>query len=128
MSNLEKNKKISATLAKTRAKRAQQECKVFDLKIIMNKLNLVQKEALDRVFLEAKWYKNSIIACGNINGYDTKTKNAKVKMPDNTFETRELKYLGSQIKQSILTQVKNNIKTLATQKQNGRKVGRLNFV
>ena len=128
MSNLEKNKKISATLAKTRAKRAQQECKVFDLKIVMNKLNLVQKEALDRLFLEAKWYKNTIIACGNISGYDTKTKNAKVKMPDGNFETRELKYLGSQIKQSILTQVKSNIKTLATQKQNGRKVGRLNFV
>ena len=128
MSNLEKNKKISATLAKTRAKRAQQECKVFDLKIVMNKLKPSQKEAIDRLFLEAKWYKNTIIACGNINGYDTKTKNAKVKMPDGNFETRELKYLGSQIKQSILTQVKSNIKTLATQKQNGRKVGRLNFV
>lgn len=128
MNNLEKNKKISATLAKTRAKRLTQECKVFDLKIIDNKLNLVQKEALDRLFLEAKWYKNSIIACGNINGYDTKTKNVQVKMPDGSFETRELKHLGSQIKQSILTQVKSNIKTLATQKQNGRKVGRLNFV
>lgn len=128
MSNLEKNKKISATLAKTRAKRAQQECKVFDLKIIKNKLILVQKEALERVFLEAKWYKNSIIACENIDVFDTKAKNVQVKMPDGSFETRELKHLGSQIKQSILTQVKSNIKTLATQKQNGRKVGKLNFV
>lgn len=75
----EKNKKISEALAKTREKRLNQECKVFDLKIINNKLNLNQKEALKRVFLEAKWLKNDIIASPNINKYDTKTKSVLVK-------------------------------------------------
>lgn len=127
MNQSEKNKKISETLARTRAKREQQACKTFDLKITMNKLNLVQKEALSRTFLEAKWLKNSIIASTNINDYDTKVKTVQVKMPDGEFETRELKTIGSQVKQTVLTQVKSNLKTLSTQKNNGRKVGRLNF-
>ena len=48
---LERNKLIAENGKLTRAKRAQQECKVFDLKIIDNKLKLSQKEALERVFL-----------------------------------------------------------------------------
>lgn len=126
--NTEKNKRISESLARTRAKREQQSCKTFDLKITHNKLNLVQKEALKRVFLEAKWLKNHIIASNNINDYDTKTKSVQVKMPNSEFETRDLKTIGSQVKQSILTQVKTNLKTLTTQKNNGRKVGKLRFV
>lgn len=126
---LERNKLIAENGKLTRARRALQECKVFDLKIIDNKLKLSQKEALDRLFLEAKWHKNTIIACDNIQTISTKKlTSVQVKMPDNTFETRELKHLGSHQQQSILAQVKSNLKTLATQKQNGRKVGRLNFV
>ena len=124
----EKNKKISEALAKTRAKRLNQECKVFDLKIIKNKLNLKQKEALKRVFLEAKWLKNDIIASPNINKYDTKTKSVLVKKPNDVSEYRELRIIAAQVKQTVLTQVKTNLKTLSTQKQNGRKVGSLRFV
>ena len=126
---LERNKLIAENGKLTRARRALQECKVFDLKIIDNKLKHSQKEAIDRVFLEAKWYKNTIIACDNIQKISTKKQNSvQVKMPDGSFETRELKHLGSHQQQSILAQVKSNLKTLTTQKQNGRKVGRLNFV
>ena len=124
----EKNKKISEALAKTRAKRLNQECKTFDLKIVQNKLNLKQKEALKRVFLEAKWLKNDIIASDNINKYDTKTKSVMVKKPNGEFEQRDLIIIAAQIKQTVLTQVKTNLKTLSTQKQNGRKVGKLRFV
>lgn len=124
----EKNKKISESIAKTRAKRAQQECKTFNLKIVKNKLSQAQSEAINRLFLEAKWLKNGIIASEEINDYDTKTKTVQIKMPDGTLETRELKYLGSQVKQSVLSEVKSNLKTLSTQKDNGRKVGRIRFV
>ena len=126
---LKRNKLIAENGKLTRARRALQECKVFDLKIIDNKLKLSQKESLDRVFLEAKWYKNKIIACDNVQAISTKKQSSvQVKMPDGNFETRELKHLGSHQQQSILAQVKSNLKTLATQKQNGRKVGSLNFV
>lgn len=127
---LQKRNKLIAENGKlTRARRVQQECKVFDLKIAVNKLKHSQKEAIDRLFLEAKWYKNSIIACESIKDFTTKKlTSVQVKMPDGSFETRELKHLGSHQQQSILAQVKSNLKTLATQKQNGRKVGRLNFV
>lgn len=126
---LERNKLIAENGKLTRARRALQECKVFDLKIAVNKLKSSQKEAIDRLFLEAKWYKNTIIACESIQTIITKKQSSvQVKMPDGSFETRELKHLGSHQQQSILAQVKSNLKTLATQKQNGRKVGRLNFV
>lgn len=126
---LERNKLIAENGKLTRARRALQECKVFDLKIAVNKLKSSQKEAIDRLFLEAKWYKNTIIACESIQTITTKKQSSvQVKMPDGSFETRELKHLGSHQQQSILAQVKSNLKTLATQKQNGRKVGRLNFV
>lgn len=80
------------------------------------------------MFLEAKWLKNDIIASPNINKYDTKTKSVLVKKPNGEFEQRDLRIIAAQIKQTVLTQVKSNLKTLSTQKQNGRKVGKLGFV
>ena len=124
-----RNQKIAENGKKTREKRLNQDCKTFDLKIVKNKLNLSQKEALKRVFLEAKWFKNNIIASSNINGLTTKKQSiVPVKLLNGELEYRELKHLSSHQQQSLLAQVKSNIKTLSTQKQNGRKVGSLRFV
>lgn len=35
--------------------------KTFDVKIQMNKVSRAQKEALETIFLEQKWYKNYIL-------------------------------------------------------------------
>ena len=124
-----RNAKIAEQGKLTRIKRARQECKTFNLKIVKNKLSQAQNEAINRLFLEAKWLKNSIIASENISKISTKKQSEVLaKMPDGSFETRELKHLGSHHQQSILAQVKSNLKTLKTQKQNGRKVGALRFV
>lgn len=126
---LERNRKIAENGEKTREKRKTQECKTFDLKIVQNKLNKTQKEALTRLFLEAKWYKNSVIASKNINKVTTlKQSTVQVKLLNDKYDTRELKVLGSHHQQSLLAQVKSNIKTLATLKKNGHKVGKINFV
>jgi len=57
-----KNSKIRETLAQTRAKRKSQQCKVFDLKIVENKLSSKQKEDLKMQFVESKWLYNDILA------------------------------------------------------------------
>ena len=65
----------------------------------------------------------------NIDRVNTPTKEIKeveVKVGDK-LEKREIKYLGSQIKQAVQDKVKDNLKTLRILKENGYKVGRLKF-
>lgn len=57
-----KNAKIKETLALTREKRKSQQCKVFDLKIVENKLSKRQFEDLKMQFVESKWLYNDILA------------------------------------------------------------------
>ena len=55
---LDKNRRIRESIKATKAKRKNQTCSTFDLKIVGNKLSRTQREALRRVFLEAKWLWN----------------------------------------------------------------------
>jgi putative transposase len=116
-----KNADISASLKKTREKRKTQECKTFDLKI--SRLSLAQREILEGIFREAKNLRNHIIASG-IKDYKI-GKTVEVRLPNKTFETRTLKHLGSQMKQSVLTEVERNLKALSALKKNGHTVGAL---
>ena len=55
--------------AENAARRASlMDLKVFQLKIQSNHLNKTQKQFLNNIFLEAKWYYNSCIAFGKIKG------------------------------------------------------------
>ena len=56
-----KNDKIKQSLKNTRNRRKNQEAKTYECKIVKNKLTPQQLETLDKMFLEAKWYYNSII-------------------------------------------------------------------
>jgi putative transposase len=58
-----KSQQIKNSLAQTREKRKSQTCKVFELKLVDNQLNKLQKEFLKRIFLESKWLYNDILAC-----------------------------------------------------------------
>ena len=51
-------------------------CKTYDIKIQNNKLNKAQKEALTRIFLEAKWIRNDALA----NGIDEYPLNGTVQV------------------------------------------------
>lgn len=53
-------------------------------------------------------------------------KEVMVKVGD-SFEKRAFSVLGSQVKQSIHDQLKAELKGLSTKKQQGEKVGRLQF-
>ena len=119
---LDKNRRIKESIKATKAKRKTQTCSTFDLKIVGNKLSSTQREALVRVFLEAKWLWNECIASGDPFSYKPR-KNVLVKTKDDTMDEREYRVLGSQMKQSLVKTIRSNIKTLATLKKQGRKTG-----
>lgn len=119
---------IKTTLKATKAKRKLQTCKVFKLKIKTNKLSNTSIYYLNRLFLEAKWYENSIISDIKNNLNDTYAKNRiiPIKYIDN-MEYRHLFLLSSQMKQSINKKIQGNLRTLGKLKKTGHKVGRLKF-
>ena len=131
-----KNKKIAATRQRTREKRKTQAAFIAKVKIVESALSDKQKEALRRVFLEAKWFKNSMVAFSKenkdkkIDDFDTKNTTVSVRMGKDSdkYEERELSVLSSSTRQKIRDVFKSNIKTLSTQKKNGRKVGSIDYV
>lgn len=118
--------KIKKTLNATRERHKKMDCKVYELKIVNNKIPKSKKETLDRFFLEAKWMKNHILA-GDIKQATSSMKTADVKLPDGSYETRNLKNLGAHMRQSILSGIKGDLKSLKESKDKGRKVGQLKF-
>ena len=121
-----KNARIAATQRATRQRRKTQVCKVFTLGIQSNKLSARQKEALGMVFVEAKWLYNDALASGDVFTY---TPGATVGVLDKHGDRleREFRFLGSQMKQSVIQGMKASIKALSTRKKNGGEVGRLSF-
>ena len=61
-----KNEKIAASFKETKERRKRQTPRVVDLKIVTNKLSATQREALERLFIEAKWVYNDAIGSDNI--------------------------------------------------------------
>lgn len=127
--HLEKSKAIAETLKATKVKRKTQICKVREMKVIKNKLSKEQAEHLRLLFLEAKWFYNYMLANPSLrNDIGAKLKVVSVKLPDGTFEQRELKHLSGQMKQSIASNINQSIKTLAKLKAKGiQQPGALKF-
>ncbi len=121
-----KNEKIAASRKATKERRKRQTPRVIDLKIITNKLSNTQLEALERLFVEAKWVYNDIVGSEDAFSYQVPKKMVAVHTPEGV-EQRELKVLGSQIKQSIVAGIRSSIKTLSSLRKKGKKVGKLRF-
>lgn len=122
----EKNIGISESLKKTREKRLNQDCRVFKIKIDFASLKLNQKEAMKMQFVEAKWIVNEAIGSGDIFKYIAGKYVVRKDKDLNDIKT-ELQFLGSQAKQSVVDELKSNIKTLSSLKKKGKKVGKLKF-
>ena len=118
--------KTKESINATRERHSHMECKVYPLKIVGDKLSATKKETLQRFFLEAKWMKNHILA-RDIAQSSPLMKTADVKLPTGDLETRELKTLGSHMRQSIVSGIKGDLKSLKESKSKGRKVGKLSF-
>lgn len=125
---LEKNKRIKKTLKATRERRSTMDCKVFQMKVSKTRINGQQGEALNRIFLEAKWVRNALIASGEFTRDNLKNfrDTVPVHTPDGV-EMRDVRVLGGQIAQGVLSEIKTNLRQLSSSKKNGHKVGRLKF-
>ena len=117
---LSKNKQIAETMRETRLRHSQMDCKVISLKIQENKLSRNQKESLNRVFLEAKWFKNEILNHlsneENLESFDLKKKIITHKDKDMNDVESEIRCLSSQMKLSLLGEIKTSLKSLKTRK------------
>ena len=120
----EKNLKIKDTLRATKERRSQMDCRVFPVKVQENRLSRAKEEKLNRCFLEAKWLRNAVVATERLSLEDTSRVQVKVK---DKFEIRDIKNLSSQMKQSVVDSVKQDVFSLSKAKKKGLKVGRLQF-
>ena len=117
--------------------------KVFSFNLQKNKLSKAKEKYLSLLFREAKWYYNylinlsqkqvtndfgNLVYCYNLFNLKTNQKFIKRYNPKfDCFEDYELKALSSQMKQTILESIQNNIKALSSAKTKGRKAGKLKF-
>ena len=120
----ERNRKIRENGKATRERHSQMDCRVFSAKIQENKLSRAKYEKIVRCFLEGKWLYNAVVATETLSLEDTSTVQVKI---NNNFETREIKNLSSQMKQSVVDSVKTDVINLSKAKKKGLKVGRLKF-
>lgn len=127
-----KNNKIKQSLKNTRERRKNQEAKTYECKIVKNKLTTQQLETLEQMFLEAKWYYNSIIhhlENDPVSTFNDKVKTVKVRMgkDSDNYEDRVLEVLPASMKQKLVSRVKDSLSGLKSKKDKGYKVGRLEY-
>jgi transposase len=122
-----KIEKIKQSLQQTREKRKSQICKVYELKFDKSKLSKEKLNFLNMLFVEAKWLYNYQLASNNIFEFSDKIKEVEVLNKDKQIEKKELKYLSSQMKQSLIKRIKQNIINLSKSKKKGNIIGRLKF-
>lgn len=117
-----KNARVSAAISATRAKRKTQKAVSRELKLDLSRASSEQKEALHRLFLEAKWYTNHLIASQSWESgrREAKSKTVRVLHRTKGWRTEPLKRLGSQVKQSIADQLVSNGLTLEKLERSGR--------
>ena len=130
MPNVEKNAKIKATLLATKKRRETQKCFVFSTKIDYRKLNKLQKEQLQMLFIEAKWVYNDIInhlQDNDLITWDDKKKSVMVKQKDGSFVEKSLLCFKSSTKQAMHDEVRDSLNSLSAKKKKGYKVGKLKF-
>lgn len=126
---LSKNTQIKATLKATKERRSLKRCRTINLKIQKNKLNKQQQEHLSMLFVEAKWIYNHILNDIKNRANDSYVKSLKeIEVPyQDKLIIKPLKFISSQMKQAVATQVKSNLSVLSLLKKKGHKVGKLKF-
>jgi putative transposase len=121
-----KSSTIKETMRQTKLRRKQQTCHVYQIKVDKSRLSPVMKQALSRLFLEAKWLYNAALATESFYDFDTRTKSVDVLCND-VFELRDLTLLSSQMKQAIISRMAAATRALHALKLKGKKVGALKF-
>lgn len=132
MTREEKNLKIKKSMIATHEKRNHQSCHVYKIKIDESSLTKIQKEQLKMIFVEGKWIVNDCLSWTKENN-ENKPWNYKIGKiikhlnKDKEVIESELKYISSQMKQSVISEIVSNIRTLSSLKKNDSKIGALKF-
>lgn len=122
-----KNEQISSSLKTTREERINKDCVVFELKADKSHISESTAQQIKRVFLEAKWLYNYVLSQDDVFDVSDKLSEVSIKVRD-VFEKREINTLGSQMKQSVIDGLQQNILNLSKKKKKGAKVGALKFI
>jgi putative transposase len=112
----------------TRERRKGQTCRVYELKIDQSHLSKEKKSYLNRIFLEAKWFYNSLVGCEDIFKFDDKVRVVSVLNKDKEREERSIECLSAQMRQAIKERSIGSIKALTTvKKEKKNRAGKLKF-
>ena len=120
-------------LLATQNRRQNQILRCYECKIVEKRLNNRQREELEQLFLEGKWFYNHVLnlhqngqKLNSINTTNIKSVDHYDK--DKNLIQSELKVLSGQQKQAILTRMNQNEKTIATLVKNKKQThGNLQF-
>ena len=130
----EKKNKIIATRNQTRLRRQNQIVKSYELKIVEHKLNKRQREELEMLFVEGKWFYNHVLNLHQQSGLRLSDINSThVKVVEHYDKNRnsvksEVKYLSAAQKQAILARmVSNQMTIIQLVKKGHQKFGNLQF-
>ncbi len=129
----DKKAAIKATRFATASRRQNQVCKVFECKIVEKRLNKKQRDQLEMLFVEGKRFYNHVlnlhqngVSLKDINTTSIKSVDCLTK--DKQSMTYDLNVIGSQMKQSIVTRMISNEKTIMTLVKKGLQThGNLQF-
>ena len=128
-----KKSKIRESKRLTSLRRQDQVVKVFECKIVEKRLNNKQREELERLFLEGKWFYNHVINMKK-NGVQlrdintTHIKTIRKLDKDQNELSEDLLCLSSQEKQAIVSRMISNENTIKSLVKNGfQNHGQLQF-
>lgn len=129
----DKKASIREALLATGMKRQNQVCKVYECKIVEKRLNARQREQLEMLFVEGKWFYNHVLSIHKSGKLLKDINTSHVKSvshfdKDKNEVSSELQVLSSQQKQAIVTRMISNERTISTLFKRGlQKHGNLQF-
>ena len=128
-----KNNTIRESKKATIERHSKMLCRTFTFKIDKSGLRPSQQRALKMLFVESKWIYNDIITSMNngikidINAYKNYKDSVRHLDKDRNEVRSEINYMTSRVCQGLVSQIKNNIKSLGVLKSHNRKVGALKY-
>jgi transposase len=125
--NTEKNLKIRQTQIETHERRKKQTLKVFELKVNVQQTSKDVLLKFTRLFKEAKWITNDVLASEDVFKYNYKDHRDVVRIDKDDNKVVEHITMQSGVHQTICMQQTQNIINLSKAKKKGRKVGALKF-
>jgi transposase len=131
MHSQETKDKIKQSSAETRNKRKSQQQFTRELKIDMSKLNQASVDYFSHIFDEVKWIKNNAIQNG-IFTQPTNLKQVPIRYVNDSNEiieeTRPIQKLQSMSQMSAVDELKIAVRSLATRKSHGHRIGKINYI